>query len=148
MGEEKWVALWCLLGREELAQDPRYLGRGISGQFYFDNIVPELEKWSLGLSKWDVAHQLTDLGYSMGVVQDQADLNKCPHLEARGMFVDAGDAMGGSFRTVDTPVRLTACVSTPSGTPPTVGEHNQEILTTIGGLNQEDLAQMRADGVV
>ncbi len=146
--EDKWVALWRLLGREDLSQDPRFLGRGISGQFYFDNIVPELEKWSRGLSKWDVAHQLTDLGYSMGVVQDQADLNDCPHLEARGMFLDAGDAMGGSFRTVDTPVRLTGCVSTPNGTPPKVGQHNEEILMTIGGLKQEDLAQMQADGVV
>ena len=44
--EEKWVALWQLLGREDLTQDPRYLGQGISGEFYFEHIVPAIEEWS------------------------------------------------------------------------------------------------------
>jgi crotonobetainyl-CoA:carnitine CoA-transferase CaiB-like acyl-CoA transferase len=147
-GEEKWVALWRLIGREELAQDPRYLGRGISGEFYFGQIVPALEEWSLHLSKWDVAGRLTELGFSMGVVQGHAELDQCPHLEGRKMFIDAGDSWGGSFRAVRTPIQLTACVEIPAGTPPLLGQHNREILCGIGGMTEEDLDRLRADGVV
>ena len=146
--EEKWVALWPFVGREELAKDPRYLGRGISGQFYYDQIVPAIEEWSQHLSKWEVAKQLTDIGFSMGVVQDQADLDQCPQLAARNMIVDAGDTLGGSFRMVRTPIQLTACVDPPAVTPPLVGQHNREVLCGIGGLTPEKLALLQADGVV
>ena len=146
--EGKWIKLWKLIGREELLQDPHYLGQGISGEFYFSAIAPAIEEWSQHLSKWAVAEKLTALGFSMGVVQDQADLAQCPHLEARDMFVDAGDSLGGSFRTVNTPIHLTGCVDIPSRTPPHLGADNQEVLCSIGGLTVEELDQLRADGVV
>lgn len=146
--EEKWVALWPFVGKAELAQDPRYLGRDIIGQFYYDNIVPAIEEWSQHLSKWEVAKQLTDIGFSMGVVQNQADLDQCPQLIARNMIVDAGDMLGGSFRMVRTPIQLTACVDPPAVTPPLVGQHNQEVLCGIGGLTLEELDLLQAEGVV
>ncbi|MCH8226375.1 MAG: CoA transferase [Chloroflexi bacterium] len=146
--EEKWVALWQLLGREDLIQDPRYLGKGISGEFYFENIVPAIEEWSQHLSKREVAEQLIEIGYSMGMVQNTADLDQCAHLEARKMFVDCGDTMGGSFRTANTPINLTACPDTPTGPPPLLGEHNRDILCSIGGLTEEQLLGMETDRVV
>ena len=84
----------------------------------------------------------------MGMVQNVADLDRCPHLEARGMFVDFPNTVGGRFRAADTPIRLVGCVDTPAGAPPAVGEHNREILCGIGGVSSDDLEKMRADGVV
>ena len=145
--EEKWVALWRLLGREELIQDTRYLGKGVSGEFYNDRVVPAIEGWSQHLPKWDVTQKLIEIGFSMGMVQDAADLDCCPHLEARKMFVECDDTLGGRFRTVNTPIKLTACIDTPTGTPPLLGEQNREILCGIGGVTPEELARMEQDGV-
>ena len=64
------------------------------------------------------------------------------------MFVDAGDTLGGSFRVVKSPIQLTACVDIPAATPPLLGQHNQEVLCSIGGFSPEELARMQADGVV
>lgn len=147
-GEEKWVALWKLIGREDLLQDPRYLGKGIGGEFYLSQFVPAIEAWSLKLPKWEVTRKLIEIGFSMGMVQSVADLDRCPHLEARRMFLDSGDTLGGTFRTVNTPIRLTACADTPAGTPPRLGEHNREVLCSIGGLTPEELARMETEGVV
>ena len=146
--EDMWVALWQLLGRDDLIQDPQYLGKGISGEFYFENIVPAIEEWSQHLSKREVAEQLIEIGYSMGMVQNTADLDQCPHLEARKMFVDCGDTLGGSFRTANTPINLTACPDTPTGPPPLLGQHNRDILCSIGGLTEEQLLGMETDRVV
>ena len=84
----------------------------------------------------------------MGIVQDAADLDRCPHLAARKMFVDSGDSLGGSFRTVNNPIRLTETPDTAAGPPPLLGEHNREILGRLGGVTEEELAQLIADGVV
>ena len=147
-GKDKWVALWQLVGREDLAHDPLYLGQANSGEFYFEQVVPAVEAWSKDLSKWEVAEKLTEAGFSMGVVQDQADLDRCSHLSARKMFVDSGDTLGGSFRTVKTPVQLTGCVDIRADSPPLLGQHNREILRGIGGLTGDQLDQLQKDGLV
>ena len=147
-GKAKWVALWQLAGREDLAQDPLYLGQANCGEFYFEQVLPAIEAWSKDLSKWEVAEKLTEAGFSMGVVQDQADMDRCPHLSARKMFVDTGDTLGGPFRTVNTPIQLTGCVDMPAASPPLLGQHNREILCGLGGLTKDQLDQLQKDGVV
>ena len=144
--DDKWRAMWNLIGRPELADDPRYLGRGVTGPFYFSNIVPAIEEWSRHLPKREVNQHLLDCGFSMGIVQDAADLDECPHLETRNMFVDSGDTFGGPFRTVNTPVQLTGCVATPASPPPTLGQHNRDILCDLGGLTPAELAQLETEG--
>ena len=147
-GGGKWEGLWRLVGREDLIADRRYLGEGISGQFYFDHIVPAIEEWSQHVPKLEIAQKLIELGFSMGIVQDAADLDNCPHLAARKMFVDSGDSLGGSFRTVNNPIRLTESPDTPAAAPPLLGEHNREILCGIGGVADDELALLEGDGVV
>ena len=144
--DDKWRAMWNLVGRPELGDDPRYLGRGVTGPFFASHIVPAIEEWSQNIPKRDLNQCLLDCGFSMGIVQDAEDLDSCPHLETRNMFVDSGDTYGRSFRTVNTPVQLTGCVDTPANPPPTLGQHNRDILCTVGGLTQDELAQLEADG--
>jgi len=146
--EERLRAMWKLVGREELIEDPRYLGKGADGDFWFQNVIPAIEGWSQQLSKWEVAEQLTGIGLSMGVAQTMADLDRCPHLEARQMFVDTGDTMDGRFRSLKTPIRLTGCADPPAETPPELGEHNQASLCSSGGLTPEELAELESQGVV
>ena len=147
-GGGKWEGLWRLVGREDLIADPRYLGQGISGQFYFDHIVPAIEEWSQHVPKLEIAQKLIELGFSMGVVQNAADLDSCPHLEARKMFVESGDSLGGPFRTVNNPIKLTESPDTAAAPPPLLGQHNQEILCSIGGVSAEELARLEGEGVV
>ena len=147
-GPEKWKTLWRYMDREDLIYDERFLGVGVSGDFYMNNYVPELEAWTSSRTKEDVANQLTGIGYSMGIVQDQKDLDECLHLEARGMFVNGGDNLGGIFRTVNTPIKFAGGPDNPNIEPPFLGANNEEILRSIGGVSQDELEQMQSDGVI
>jgi len=147
-GPEKWKTLWRFMDREDLIDDDRFLGIGVSGDFYMNNFVPELEAWTSSRTKEEVAEQLTGIGYSMGIVQDQKDLDECPHLEARGMFVNGGDNLGGIFRTVNTPIKFAGGPDNPNIEPPFLGANNDEILRSIGGVSAEELEQMQTDGVI
>jgi crotonobetainyl-CoA:carnitine CoA-transferase CaiB-like acyl-CoA transferase len=147
-GVDKWKALWKMIGREELIDDPRYLGQGVTGEFYFNNVVPAIEEWSQKLPKQEANQKLLDCGFSMGIVQSTRDLDNCPHLAVRKMFINSGDTFGGSFRTVNTPIRLTDCPDTPTNAPPRLGQNNQEILCSIGGLTPEEFSQLESAGKV
>ncbi len=144
---ERWRALWQLVGRPELAEDDRYLAP-TDGDFIAATVIPAIEQWTAQRPKWEVAGKLTELGFSMGVAQTIADLAHCPHLESRQMFVDTADTLGGQFRSLRTPIRLTGCVEPPTAAPPTLGQHNREILTTIGGLTAAELAGLEQEGAV
>ncbi len=148
--EERLRKLWQVVGREDLLDgDHRYLaGPGMDGQFYQDHIIPAIEGWSTQVPKFQVAATLTEIGFSMGVTQTMADLAQCPQMEARQMYVDTGDTLGGSFRGVRTPARLTACVDSPKETAPLLGEHNLEILCSLGGMTPEEVSELEVAGAL
>lgn len=144
---ERWRALWQLVGRPELADDDRYLAPA-DGGFIAATVIPAIEEWTAQRPKWEVAGKLTELGFSMGVAQTIADLAQCPHLESRQMFVDTADTLGGQFRSLRTPIRLTGCAEPPAAAPPALGQHNREILTTLGGLTAQELAELERERAV
>ena len=146
--EQSWDAMWRMLGRDDLLQDPRYLGKGTTPGFYYGQIVPAIEEWSKELPRTEVCRRLTEAGFSMGMVQTMGDLDRCPHMEARGMFVDAGDTFGGSFRSMKTPIRLTGCVEMPAESPPPLGSDSQAVLCGIGGLTQDQVEQLQQEGAI
>ena len=146
---QRLAGLWELIGRTDLPEgDGRYLQQFPDADFVFDEMIPAIEEWSSQRPKWEVAGRFTELGFSMGVAQSVADLADCPQLEARGMYVDTGDTLGGTFRSLATPIQLTACRPSNTGTPPKLGEHNAEILCTLGGLTAGELAGLEAEGAV
>ena len=121
----------------------------------FDGYRPRIQsvagsywEWSRKLTRREVTELLTDVGFSMGMAQTITDLADCPYLEARGMFVETGNTMGGRFRTLKAPIRLTGCVEPPSITPPRLGEHNREILCDIGGLSLDGLTALEEQGAI
>ena len=146
---QRLAGLWKLIGRTDLPEaDERYLQQFPDADFVFDEMIPAIEEWSSQRPKWEVAGRLTELGFSMGVAQSVADLADCPQLEARGMYVDTGDTLGGTFRSLATPIQLTSCRPPDTMTPPELGQHNAEILCTLGGLSPAELARLEAEGAV
>ena len=145
---ERLRALWQTVGRPDLAEDPRFLGGETGGDFFVREFIPALEQWSAHRGKLEIAEALVALGFSMGMAQTMEELAGCPHLAGRRMYVETGDTLGGVFRSPRTPVRLTGCAEPPAGTPPTLGQHNREILGGIGGLTEAELEGLVAEGAL
>ena len=64
------------------------------------------------------------------------------------MFVETGDTAGGTFRSLRTPIRLLACATIEPETAPLLGQHNREVLCSLGGLTEEELAGLEEEGAV
>ena len=146
--EDKWVSLWNLIGRPELVQDPRYLGRDVTGQFFTTTIQPLLEEWSMNIPKKELAQTLLDLGYSAAMVQNSHDLVNCPHLEVREMWSHFDEPVAGRFIVPSNPVKLSRVANPPVRRPPMLGEHNVEVLCGLLGIGQDKLGELAEEGVV
>src|SRR5262249_26066901 len=105
--------------------------------------------WTRGLDADAAMELLQSAGVAAGRVANAADLcARDPQLAALGHFVD-GPApegrpvriAGPAFLLSDTPARV-------RGPGPLLGEHTDQILRELLGLDAQEIARLRADGVV
>lgn len=141
-----WVPLVALMGRPELATDPRYLTNEarVALRAEVDAIV----------GAWTSRHtkrELVDLlggEIPFGPVFDAADVFADPHFRVRGMLVETEQP--GAVRPLTiagTPVRMS---ETPGGVrhrAPMTGEHTEATLEDFGFTPQQ-IEQLRADAVI
>jgi len=84
----------------------------------------------------------------MGVVQGASDLLACEHLAARGFFVDVDHPDTGPHRFPGEVARLSSTPFKVRRRSPRLGEHSDEVLRDVVGLNDFDIAALKATGVI
>jgi crotonobetainyl-CoA:carnitine CoA-transferase CaiB-like acyl-CoA transferase len=87
-------------------------------------------------------------GVASGVARLPIDLLKDPQLHARGFIQEIDRAFIGKhpqpslpFREGETPLAIRSA-------PPTLGEHNREILVALLGLSDSEIEQLARDGII
>ena len=71
-----------------------------------------------------------------------------PQIAARGMVADIDHPVAGPTKVPGVPVKMSRTQGTVRQPAPTLGQHNDEILTQIAGLSVEEIEQLRAKGVL
>jgi formyl-CoA transferase len=143
---QMWAAVCKVLGKPELETNPlfktandRWVNRAA-----LDAIVGE---WTSKRSKYEAMKLLGDAGVPAGACQSTGEVLDDPHLKARHMIHELNYPPRGDFKTVgcplhlsDSPVSLTR--------PPMLGEHTESLLGELCGVPAEEVARMKAAGVV
>ena len=90
---------------------------------------------------------LTELGIAAGAVQDSCEVLQDPHIKAREMVIDMQDPARGDYQVIGCPIKVEGndVQVTP---PPLLGEHSDEVLDTLLGMNSREVTKLREDGVV
>lgn len=92
--------------------------------------------------------RLTEAGVPASRINEVAEALADPQTAANDMVVDIEHATAGLFRALGVPMRLSATPATIRMAPPTLGEHTEAILRERLGRSDEEIARLRADGVV
>jgi len=96
-------------------------------------------------------HWLTALkgaGVPCGSVRDFQELFDDPQVKAREMVTVLEHATIGSLRLLGSPLKLSATPTSVRTPPPRLGEHTEPILLNDLGCSREQIAALRASGVV
>ncbi len=142
-----WRRLAEAMGRPELAHDPRYathLARG-SNQHELDETI---SAWTATLDAADLHRLLNDHGVPNGQMYRAPEMLADDHFAAREAVVWVDSPDFGEIPMQNVVPKLSGTPGSVAWSGPTLGEHNEEVLGGLLGLDAAELEQLRAGGVI
>jgi formyl-CoA transferase len=141
-----WEALCKVIDRLDLLEDPRF-ATGSGRQEHDDLLNAEIAAWCLTKTKHEAMALLADGGVAASAVMDTQDVFHDAHLQARGFVQEVPHPEYGTVLLLDKPFRLEKS-HVPLQASPVLGADTDNVLASELGLAADDLAALRADGVI
>ena len=89
--DEMWRRCCLAIGREDLTIAPELDSVLKRAERMHDLVIPALEEWAAGLTRFEAARILRESGQPAGVVQTIDEVRSDPHLAERGLFQPVDD---------------------------------------------------------
>jgi len=147
-GNDNLFGKFCeAAGCPELARDPRFAtnGKRVENRAEITRLIQAIfarkttAEW-LGL--------LEAAGVPNGPINDLAQVFEEPQVKARGVKIELQHGAAGKLPLVASPMRFSATPLEYRLAPPLLGEHTDQVLKELLKLNENEIAKLRADGIV
>ena len=157
--DEKWIIIAAnfdpmfvrlaeAMGQPELAEDARYsshLARG-NHAAELDGLIAE---WTRTLDAAELSELLDEHGVVVGPIYTMADIAKDPQYQARGMILRVEDEIFGDIAVPGMVPKFSATEPNVAWLgPPEPGSHNGEIYGGLLGLDEGQLEELKAEGII
>ncbi len=145
-GDSIFKRLMVAAGRADMAENPDMADN--AGRVRHEGeIDAALAHWCSGLSSDQVIAILEEARVPVGPINSVADMMADEHFNARGMF----EQVEIDGEPLKIPAIMPKLGSTPGRTDwpgGAVGSHNREVLAELLGLDEGEIASLRAEGVI
>ena len=145
-GNHHWHRLCELLGRPELAEDPRFATpkARADNEPEIDAILTEFTKQH---DKRAAMKLIGECGVPCGAVLDVAELYDDEDLNARGIFQQMEHPERGSYKMPAWPVKV-GDAHLPIPPAPLLGEHVDSVLSSWLDMGEDEIQALKAGGAV
>jgi succinate---hydroxymethylglutarate CoA-transferase len=148
IGNERQFARCAeVLGHPEWAKDERFASNRarVENRVAIDGLINQ----ALGGDEADAwLAKLKVVGVPCGKINSVAEALDDPHTAARGMIETTEHATIGSLRMLGIPFKFSDTPCSVRQAPPTLGQHNDEILAGELGLDDKAIAELRRAKVI
>ncbi|MDI2030099.1 CoA transferase [Saccharopolyspora sp. TS4A08] len=143
--DKHWTVFFDLIGRPELAEDPRFRDIGARTS-HIDELYALLaeEMVTRTSAEWSEAFERADIPH--GPVHDVEDLFTDPHLSATGFFQTVEQPGVGPVRLARRPVDFGEPAPPPRPAP-LLGQHSREVLAEAG-IPEDDVQRLLDSGAL
>jgi formyl-CoA transferase len=141
-----WAPLMQAIGREDLIEDPEW-ATPEARLPKLDQCFAMIEEWTMTKTKFEVMGILNPLNVPCGPILSMKELAEEPSLRDTGTVVEVDHPTRGAYLTVGNPIKLSDS-PTEVVRSPLLGEHTDEILKSVVGWSDEQIAAARESGAV
>ncbi len=147
VGTKQWARFCEAIQRPDLISHPHFATNALRAEH-----VEELREILAVITvqkpvgRW--IEEMGAIGIPCGPVNTVDQVIRDPQVLAREMLVRVADPVLGSIPMAGLPIKLSATPGAIQGPAPRLGEHSESVLAEWLTLSPEDVARLRAEGVV
>ncbi|MBV1877986.1 MAG: CoA transferase [Pseudomonadales bacterium] len=145
--DAEWQALCRVIGANQWADD-QGLSKLAGRLQRHDEIDAGLKQWAQQRSHYDAMHELQAAGIAATACLDARELVENPQMLEREFMVSMPHPEVGPRTVAGIPGRYSAMPPYLYNPAPCFGEHNQEILTGLLGLNDDEIKALKKQKIV
>lgn len=134
-------------GQSQWADDPRFLTNTLRVAHRAE-LIPLIRQVTVFKATAQWVAVLEAVGVPCAPVNDLAKVFADPQVVARGLAIELPHALGGKVPQVASPIRLSETPVEYRRAPPMLGEHTAVVLEELLGLGGDEVASLRAAGVL
>ncbi len=145
--DDQFRRLCVALGREEWAHDPRFVTNAarVANR---EALVPMLSGIFAAHDRDDWLRQLDAAGVACGPINRIDQVFADPQVRHRGMRDELLHAQAGRAQTVGSPFKLSRTPARLAQAAPLLGQHTDEVLADLLGLDEAQRAVLREQAVI
>lgn len=139
--------LCAVMEMPELHKDPRFLTDGDRSD-HDKELKAIIEQWLKDYTVAEAVEKLRAGGVPSSPVHDIPQACADPQLKERHMLVTVDQPDAGPVEIIGQPMKFASFPDDAIGRAPLLGEDNAKVLTTLGGVKEEELQSLAEQGVI
>ncbi len=150
VGNDRQFKSFCdYAGAPELAEDPRFITNSdrVKNREALYALLPEVTKRK---TQQEWVDGLAGIHVPSGPVNTLDQVFEDPQVQARGMKLTMPypEAQSGELDLIANPIKYSGTPVSYRRPPPTAGQHSEEVLHELLDLSEDDIAELRDQGVI
>ena len=135
------------MGREDLLEDENFKNPANRHKF-FDVYIQIVFEWAETKTVAEASAIFDEHDIPYAKVQTTEEIVNNPVVKRRNMLVNVELEDAVTVPVVNTPFRFSGVKTGPQGPPPQLGESNEKILKDLAGLSEDEIEELKQQGVV
>jgi crotonobetainyl-CoA:carnitine CoA-transferase CaiB-like acyl-CoA transferase len=145
--DQIWVRFCNILGRPELAEDPRFETNPLRVKNR-DECIAILTEILKTRPRDEWLQMLNDHSIPCAPINSMDEVFKDPQVLHRNMLVEVEHPTAGKIKMVGMPVKYSGANVGIRMPPPILGEHTDEILSEVLGYDSKRIENLKSEGVI
>ena len=136
-----------VMGREDLLNNPKFITNPLRKQNY-SQLKPIIVKWTKQHTTDEIVKLLDPVKIPVAPILSIQQLVEHPQIKARNMMVEIDHPVAGKISMPGFPIKFSITPGSMRSPAPLLGQHTDQVLSTVLGLTHGQINELRNKNVV
>ena len=147
MTDNRWAKLTKFMGRDDLRADERF-ATAAARKDHRGELHGLIKDWARTKTRQELWDGLRAIDYFGAPVLSMGEVIEDPHIKERNAFIDRNHPTAGPVKLLAPWIHMSKTPASIRDDSPAIGQHTDEVLGKLLGLNNAELSELRAEGIV